>query len=128
MVPQDLMKFEMTDSTGEKVTINTRDYYNKVFLKSAKKFIVKETSELEPPLDEPVSAHSAQETCTDKLLKTMQLNSPLKDTVPTFAPEKSRSQMLRNFAYGQFSPRNRDYLISNSPDPRANRYLLMNSQ
>jgi hypothetical protein len=122
---QDLREFEIEQPTGEIIHMSIKEFYNHRFLPIARKFITRENLGVEAQSSEIIPSRSEQETYAERLLNKMQLNSPLKESVPSYVGDKSKSKLRSTFTYNKFSPTSKDFLISNSPDPRGG--LLISS-
>lgn len=125
---EDLKEVEIQKEGEGRLKVSIKDFYNNNFLLVARKFIISDNTEAEEALPGRKDQGDHQETLTDRLMSKLHLNSSLKETVPHHVSEKSRPQKLSTFTYSQFSPGNRDYLISSSPDPRSNRYMVSSAQ
>jgi hypothetical protein len=118
-VQRDIRTVTVAGSSGERESLGLQVYYNKVFLKFAEPLIRAEMALLRPKesrQDDQAGQKPEGDTLANKLLDKMQLNSPLKETLPNFMPEKIKSHSLSNFSYLPRSPFGGDALISRSPD------------
>jgi hypothetical protein len=118
-VHKDIRTVTVSHSTGETEPMTMQKFYNQVFLPCAKRFIVNDTTILERKKEGDEggwSLKSKEDSVADRLLQKMQLNSPLKETLPSHAPEKIRILPFSGFSYHPKSPIGNDYLISRSPD------------
>jgi hypothetical protein len=125
---EDLKDVQIILPGGQQSIIPIKDFYNNQFLPIARKFINTESLEFSESFEDRTGPKLHSETLTDRLLDKLELNSTLKETVPHHISEKSKPQRLSTFTYTQYSPGNRDYLISNSPDPRSNRFMMSTAQ
>lgn len=119
IVFNDIRTVSVTNAAGEKEMMGLQVYYNKVYLGFAEQFIRGEIRMSKPNddyNDDQSSQKTEKESITNKLLGKMQLNSPLKETLPSFLPEKIKTHSFSNFSYHPRSSLGGDLLISRSPD------------
>lgn len=116
---KDIRVVTLSRETDQIESLTMQAYYNEVFLPCAKNFILQDASAAQRTvsmMEATGSIKSKEETVADRLLQKMQLNSPLKETLPHHLPEKVRTLPFSGFSYHPRSPIGNDYLISRSPD------------